>query len=398
MKVLIVSSYFPPHIGGVEVVAQQQAGGLAAAGHRVTVATTRPDPGLPAEDRTDGYRVVRLPASNLLERRTGIPYPIVGPAFYRGLRRLVGWCDVVHVHDVLYQPPQVAAVLAHRCGKPLYASQHVGTVHHDSPLVLGLARASAAVAGRYIWGRARRVVAGNPLVYGYLRANGVPADRIVRIANGIDTTAFRPGRAADPAGLRARLGLPAATPVVLFVGRLTGQKGYRELIDAADPGYHIALAGPGQPPDRPPAGVSCLGALPRSELVELYRLADVFALPCAGEVFPLAMQEAMSCGLPVVTTDDPRYAEYGVDRRLLRLVRPDPGSLRAAVRAVLDDPELRRQMGSYSRRLALELFDCRTNQAALPQLYGPAPATTPAPAGAPAPVGHRRGGLQPDWS
>ena len=94
MRILLVSSYFAPHVGGVEVVVEQQAAILAAAGHRVTVATTRIPSSLPARERRDGYEVVRLPASNLLERHTGIPYPVVGPAFWRGLREHVYARDI----------------------------------------------------------------------------------------------------------------------------------------------------------------------------------------------------------------------------------------------------------------------------------------------------------------
>jgi glycosyltransferase involved in cell wall biosynthesis len=73
--------------------------------------------------------------------------------------------------------------------------------------------------------------------------------------------------------------------------------------------------------------------------------------------------------LAVVAADDPRYDDYGVDRRLLRLVVTDAGSVRAALLAVVGDPDLRRRMGEYSRRLAVERFDCWANQAALPRLY-----------------------------
>ncbi len=369
MRILIVSTYFPPHVGGVEVVAQNQARCLAAAGHGVTVATTRTGPAAPDREALDGYEVVRLPASNLLERRTGIPYPVVGPAFYRTLRRLCADSDVVHVHDVLYQPPQLAARLARRAGKPLVVTQNIGPVRHDRRLVRGVEALTRATAGRYVWRAARRVTAHNQLVYEHLRAHGVPADRIVRTGNGIDTAVFAPGSPRDPAGWRDRLGLPAGKPVVLFVGRLIQQKGYPELVAAAGPEYHVVLAGPGTPPEQLPPGVSYAGPVPRDELVDLYRLADVFVHPSAGEVFPLVVQEAMACGVPVVTTDDPRYAGYRVDRDLIRLVPADRRSLRAAILAVLADPSLRRRMAGYGRRFAVERFEWRRNQSALLELY-----------------------------
>jgi glycosyltransferase involved in cell wall biosynthesis len=205
-QVLLVSTYFPPHLGGVEVVAQNQARSLARAGYRVTVATTRDHPERPRRETVDGYQVIRLPARNLLERRTGIPYPILGPAFCGTLYGLVRRSDVVHVHDVLYQPPQLAALFAHLAAKPLVVSQNTGSVHHDARLVRAVEGVSVATAGRYIWSRARRVTAHNQLVYDHLTARGVPAQRIVRVGNGIDTGVFSPAAAAGPARLRSRLG------------------------------------------------------------------------------------------------------------------------------------------------------------------------------------------------
>jgi D-inositol-3-phosphate glycosyltransferase len=156
---------------------------------------------------------------------------------------------------------------------------------------------------------------------------------------------------------------------VLFVGRLVRQKGYERLIAAAGPGYHVVLAGSGRPAHPLPAGVSFLGPVERADLVALYRLATVFVLPSAGEIFPLVVQEAMACGLPIVTTDDRRYHAYDLDRRLFSLVEPRPDELRRAILAILADRELRRRMGEHSRRFALAHFDWRINQQALARLY-----------------------------
>lgn len=368
INILIVSSYFPPHIGGVEVVAQQQARSLARAGHTVVVVTTRTPTKTPGRERADGYDVVRLPANNLLERRTGVPYPVVGARFLRTLRRLVRWSDVVHVHDVLYQPVQAAAFYAHRFARPLYVTQHIGHVHHPRRAVRTAARLSARVAGGLIWRRARRVVAHNPMFTDYLLAHGVPRERIVTTPNGIETAVFAPGPVRDN-GLRARLGLPDGRPLALFVGRLVPRKGYEQLIAAADDAYHIVLAGSGKPARPLPDGVFCTGPVPRADLVDLYRLADVFVLPSLGEIFPLVVQEAMACGLPIVATYDERYDSYGIDRGRLCLIRPEAAEIRRALRAVVGDPDLAHKMSEYSRHLAVQHFDWQTNQQSLLGLY-----------------------------
>jgi D-inositol-3-phosphate glycosyltransferase len=368
MRILIVSSYFPPHVGGVEVVAEQQARVLARAGQDVVVATSRWTSDEPESEVRDGYRIRRLPATNVIERRLGIPYPITGPGHWRSMRTLVHWAQAVHVHDVLYQPPQIAAVLAAAADRPLYATQHVGPVNHPHPLVRGVERAVGRIAGRYIWRRCRRIVSYNPMVDAHLGAHGVPADRIVRSSIGVDTGRYAPGP-IDRDAVLADAGLPTGVPLVLFVGRLVDKKGYRHLLRAAGPGHHIALAGSGHPAEPLPSGVTFLGPLPRERLVQLYRAAAVFVLPSHGEVFPIAAQEAMACGVPVVLTDSPRYHPYGVDRRLLRLVPAEPAAVRQAIADVLGDEDLRREMGRYARHLAVTHFDVAAGQSVSVRLY-----------------------------
>jgi D-inositol-3-phosphate glycosyltransferase len=368
MRILIVSSYFPPHVGGVEVVAEQQARVLAGAGHDVVVATSQANRDELAVEQRDGYRVRRLPVTNVVERRLGIPYPVAGRGHWRVMRTLVHWSHVVHVHDVLYQPPQIAAALASAAGRPLYATQHVGPVNHPHPLVRLVEWTVSRVAGRHIWNRSRRIVSYNPMVDAHLSANGVPAERIVRSIIGVDTERYAPGP-VDRDAVLSSFGLPPGVPLVLFVGRLVDKKGYRHLLRAAGPGHHIALAGSGRPAEPLPEGVTFVGPVPRARLIELYRAASAFVLPSYGEVFPIAAQEAMACGLPVVLTDSPRYDAYAVDRRLVRLIPAEPGAVRRAVGDILSDDALRRDMGRYSRRLAEAHFDAAAGRSALLRLY-----------------------------
>ena len=73
LRVLIVSAYADPHIGGIEVVVGQQARTLAALGHHVTVVTSSCGADATRYERIDGYSVVRIPAWNGLEDSLGDP-------------------------------------------------------------------------------------------------------------------------------------------------------------------------------------------------------------------------------------------------------------------------------------------------------------------------------------
>jgi D-inositol-3-phosphate glycosyltransferase len=98
-------------------------------------------------------------------------------------------------------------------------------------------------------------------------------------------------------------------------------------------------------------------------LLELYQAADVFVVPAVGEIFTLVMQEAMACGLPVVTTDDPGYAEYDLDLESIALVPRTTEAIDAAVTAVLADAARAARMSAYSRAVALDRFSWRQNYA-----------------------------------
>lgn len=358
--VLIVSSYFPPHVGGVEVVAERQARMLAGVGHDVVVATGRHDRSLPAREIRDGYDLHRLPMTNVLERRLGIPYPVIGPRAVRGLRRLVAGSDLVHLHDVLYQLPQAAAVLAAAAGRPTYLTQHVGAREHANGLVSRVERLVDRYAGAWVRARVSRFVCYHAVSEEHLRSTGVPAERIVRGRIGVETDLFTPAGTA-----------PGGEPIVLFVGRIADNKGYRRVLRLARPGRQVVLAGPGRPAEPLPAGVTHLGPLTRAQLVDLYRAAAVFVLPSEGETFPLAAQEAMACGTPVVLSNGPGYAGYDLDRRLLRLVPPEPAVLDRTVDEILGDAELRRRMGAYARHLAETHFDAAAGRSSLIDLYDP---------------------------
>jgi glycosyltransferase involved in cell wall biosynthesis len=69
----------------------------------------------------------------------------------------------------------------------------------------------------------------------------------------------------------------------------------------------------------------------------------------------------MACGLPIVAFDDPRYAEYELDRTLISLVEREPDRIRHAILRVLGDPHLARRMSTYSRELAETRFDWNRN-------------------------------------
>ena len=100
----------------------------------------------------------------------------------------------------------------------------------------------------------------------------------------------------------------------------------------------------------------------------LYRACDLFAFPAVGEIFTLVMQEAMACGLPVVTTDDPAYVDSIASGSVV-LCRRDADSFRAAMKGALADTHGLLALGVRSRQLAIRYFDWRANISRLMDVY-----------------------------
>ncbi len=146
---------------------------------------------------------------------------------------------------------------------------------------------------------------------------------------------------------------------LLFVGRLAGVKGVPVLLDALRgldfPDLRLTLIGDG--PDRAlleaqakGLPVDFVGYKSQAEVAEALAKADVFVLPSFAEGVPVVLMEAMVSGLPVVTTRIAGVPELVIHEMSGLLVPPgDVIGLRSAIKTVLDNPDMRREMGVAGR-------------------------------------------------
>jgi phosphatidyl-myo-inositol dimannoside synthase len=188
------------------------------------------------------------------------------------------------------------------------------------------------------------------------------------LPNTVDTATFAPG--TPDAALVRRWGLDGRR-VILTLARLEARERYKgidEIIDilpsvvAEFPDAVYVIAGDGS--DRPRleakvrerdlAGhVLFTGYVPEAEKRELYRAADVFAMPGHGEGFGIVYLEAMACGIPVIASTMDGSREAVRDGMLGLMVNPsDATALREAVRTAL-----RRRKGAIPP--GLDYFDLR---------------------------------------
>lgn len=201
-----------------------------------------------------------------------------------------------------------------------------------------------------------------------MRKEGVAAERIALIYNGVDTSAYSPGPPDE--NLRRELGLPAGLPVVGMVANLNVYKGHRELVEAAaalrGKGKPLALLFVGRDGD---AAVPLRGQVdllklenvvfagPRGDIPRMLRLMDIFVSASHEEGFSNSILEAMATGRAVVTTSAGGSVEQIEDGATGLVVPPrSPAALAAAVESLLADAALREQLGAAAREKAIAKF------------------------------------------
>jgi glycosyltransferase involved in cell wall biosynthesis len=344
MRILFLSHYAIPHVGGIEVVIDALAREFRTRGHEtVHVASDADSPEGAGEWEPN---VIRVPAYNGFESRFGVPWPLFSPRLAPIVRREVARADVVHAHGFLYLSSVGGLVYARRRGRgadgPVRVlTEHVGHVTYDSPLVNGVERAAIATAGRAAVRSAEAVVVLNERIAADVHALS-PSTPTSVIHNGVDPDAYRPPAPGERERLRAELGWDER-PRALFVGRLVGKKGLDVALAGAAAGggsFELVVIGPGTPPHAPPPHVTFMGSATRSRVAELYRAGDAFLLPSRDEGFPVTAQEAMASGLPVVLREDPSHAPWIAGAGAgVTLVPPDGDALAAAANALVGDRE-----------------------------------------------------------
>lgn len=220
-----------------------------------------------------------------------------------------------------------------------------------------------------------------------LLLEGVSESRIAHVDPGVDTERFQPGPED-----RAALGLDPHAFVIAFVGWLVPRKGIdylllalRELVndpEFANTKIQLLIVGSGAGLDRVHTLVKRLGigdhcvfagSLPYSAMPNVYRSADVFALPSVAveqwqEQFGMSLIEAMSCGKPVVASRSGSIDE--VANGTAALCQPnDFFTLFEALKPLVLSKEKRDDLGKRGRQRVLEKFNLARHANQLSDVY-----------------------------
>jgi glycosyltransferase involved in cell wall biosynthesis len=315
MKILEISSAFPPSRGGVEMTVSELSHRLAEMGHEVTVITsTRGGDARYSDEFVGKVRVIRLP-----ERLHVFEAPILPQIAYRAL--FLDF-DILHVHGMSPTITDLGILVGKIKRKPV-----VLTYHNDAESTMdwGVAKAAAKMYARLcvpIVGLANSIICATDS-YG----TSSPVLRHFRgrmevIPLGVDVTRFSNPRSRVTTNGRKE---------VLFVGQLKEYKGVNFLIEAiarlrqdgADVTLSIAGEGPSYPRLRAMVealgigeSVRFLGNLDNSDLADSYDSCDLVVLPSISrrEAFGLVQLEASAAGKAVVASDIPGVSD--VTRRV----------------------------------------------------------------------------------
>jgi len=227
----------------------------------------------------------------------------------------------------------------------------------------------------------------------------IPDERVSVIHNGIDLNEYKPQE--NPETLRS-LGVDPERPYILFVGRITRQKGIVHLVRAIqyfNPGFQVVLCAGA--PDTPEIAVEMQQAVAaarehhsdiiwiekmvsRSEAKALYSGASVFVCPSIYEPFGIINLEAMACGTPVVASAVGGIKEVVVEGETgfmvpLEQMKESPfeatepekfaRDLAARVNQLMADPELAAKMGAAGRKRVEEFFGWKAIAQKTERLY-----------------------------
>jgi len=364
-----------PSTGSFDARAHRIAAALAGRGHEVTV-LARPGRGLEAETRDPtGYRTLRTGQAVQPVARSPLRQIRQVEAILRqrsaAAAALPGPPDLIHAMGLMGLPVGIA--LRDRLGgalvydaRDLYVDA-ANLARFPSPV----RRLVGAVERR--WARAAdRVVTVNDALADVL-ADRLGCERPLVVLN---ASPMRPSEGPRPRRFHEALGLSAATPIVLYQGGFSPDRGIPELLDAMTevPDVHLVLLGYGRLEDEirvRSAGpdlagrVSVLAAVAPGELPEWVASADVVAIPIQGTTLnhrlatPNKLFEAIAAGVPVVASDLPGMAS--VVRELDAGILVDPsrptaiaGGIRALLEPALDVRELTR---SRIRAAAAEKYE-----------------------------------------
>jgi glycosyltransferase involved in cell wall biosynthesis len=369
VKIIQASSYFHPHVGGVETHVLELSHTLQELGHEVTVLCAA-IPRSRSYELLNGIPVHRFPALDL----PYVPYVCFLP---RRIRRFSA--DVVHSH---YPPPFVS----HGVVKGLPRLPHVLTYHCDVEIPDNIASLRIPNTCKTLVQQVNERIYAKPILRNVdqiiaTTESYAESSALLRgfqyqtVPNGVRLVDFDASIEGENRERKPKQ--------ILFVGRLTAVKGIDYLIEAAkitlrhhdDATFLIVGSGEEQPKLQALAEgyehrIRFCGNVSKRALVALYKSSTVVVLPSFTrlEAFGVVLLEAMACQTPVIASRIPGVIDVVSAGGLLVTPR-NPQAIANAVIEILENPKKARFMGKRGRKLVEEKYDWKVVAKQILEVY-----------------------------
>jgi glycosyltransferase involved in cell wall biosynthesis len=319
MRILQLLTYYRPWISGLTIYVERLSRGLVAAGHNVTVLTSRYEKSLPTEETMHGVRVVRVPVLAQISKG------VIMPGYGNTLRKLLPSCDVAHLHLPQFDGAGIS-LNARACRKPSLLTIHGDIRLPDMPmnkLVQLVINTMNRIAGHNV----DRVVSYTEDFAAHSAFMSRYAHKLSIVPPPIEMPLPDP---AEVAAFKQQWNLDNH-PVIGMVARLATEKGVEVLARALEivlhrqPHARVMFAGPfknvigeeqyaqrihdllARLSDKHGHCWDFVGALQGGKLAAFFAACDVHVLPSLNstESFGLVQVESMLCGTPVICSDLP---------------------------------------------------------------------------------------------
>jgi len=320
IKILLITHYYPSHKGGVEIAAHKTALNILSSelNHIDWLAMDRDV--LPENSKSLTFKPIRM--LNFIEKILPFPYPI--PTFhsikkiYDGVKN----CDLLHIHEFLYFANIIAFLYAKKLKKKVIITQHVGMIPYNNPILRLILSTINKTFGKYILQKADKVVFISNNVKNYFE-EFCNNNNFYLQANSVNVRQFISYPDIKKNFLDYELHSQNYSAKMLFVGRFTEKKGIPLIVELARnfPTILWIFVGWGKidPMKSGLKNVKVFKDIDHKKVTDFYNIADYLILPSYGEGFPLVIQEAFSCGLPVITTDENAAAHPDAEKYMIKL-------------------------------------------------------------------------------
>ncbi len=356
MNICILTSEFPPDLGGISTYMYNVSKKLIERGHNITI-ITRGTYRKTYHEKIDGISVhhVRFIPS--------YPHPFKLHGFFvnKLFKSLESDFDLVHIHGSLVP-------LIHTSRRVVFTSH--GTTMRDIEnmpiksfhfLVVKLLSKKLFNIEKELVKNADVITAVSHSCAKELKREYTINKEITVVNNGVDTNFFIPTKNKKK------------EDYILYTGRLETRKGLIDFIESAKyvcreyDSIKFVLTGKGTIKKYLERKINELGLkndfcfagfVGRPRLLEYYQNAAIYVLPSYYEGLPTTLLEAMSCGIPSIATDVEGSSELIKDGETGLLVPPrNPERLAGAIMKLLDDDGLRKKLGDNARRHVVNNYD-----------------------------------------